>query len=114
MSDLLQKLRARRPFLAETGRKAEEFSLSTGRDGHSAQTDCRAPGFMKENRRPREAFPPVPINYYPKEPVVGEIKKRGARAADKKRQNAPHGPKREAPPCRDSRLQTEKIIGFSI
>jgi|UPI0003145956 hypothetical protein len=28
MSDLLQKLRARRPFLAEKGRKAEEFSLS--------------------------------------------------------------------------------------
>ena len=48
---------------------------------------------MKENRRPREAFPPVPINYYPKEPVVGEIKNVEPRAAGKKdaarRQNAP-------------------------
>ena len=113
MSDWLQKLRGRRPFLAEKGEKSGGIlPLYAGRDSHSAQTDCRAPGFTKENRRSKgETFPLVSINYYPKEPVVGEIKKREARAAAKKdaarRPNAaPRQKTGAAASAGDNRLRT--------
>lgn len=93
MSDLLQKLRVRRPFLAEKGRKAEEFSLSLP-DGTAFRPNGLPRAGLHEGKPPvkGETFPLVPINYYPKEPVVGEIKKREGRTAGKKdaarRQNA--------------------------